>query len=93
LSFLICFASEIAIFAASLSRSGGRSWNSTVHEALKDDWPILNSSERPGCNGEIVLNQFDICDFRLLRKIQLGGIGDLHFAPVNQEHLGGRFAG
>jgi len=58
-----------------------------VDETLENNWPIANSSKRTRRDREIVLNKFELGNFRLGGKIKLRRVRDLDLAPFNREHL------
>src|SRR5258708_441211 len=59
-----------------------------IHEPLKDDRTVPNSSKRAGRNRQIVTNKIEFRDARL-REINLVRMGNANFASINREQLAG----
>src|SRR5208283_6225735 len=62
-----------------------------IDETFQNNWSILNPGQRTRSDGEIILNKFELGDFYLRRKIQLLGVCDLDFLPVDRQNFAGRF--
>jgi hypothetical protein len=62
-----------------------------VNKTFENDRAILDSSQRAGCNGKVIVHEIEFGDSRLRRKIQLLGIRDLNFTSFKREHLAGSF--
>ena len=61
-----------------------------VDETLENNRTILNSGDRARCNGQIVACEIELRD-SCMRKIQLVGMRDADFTPLEREHRAGRF--
>ena len=64
-----------------------------VDEALEHDRPIADAAERAVRDRQVVANQVQLGELRLLRKIGLAGMGDADLAPAHVQDLGILFLG
>src|SRR5262249_24610007 len=60
-----------------------------IHEALENDRAVLDSAQRPRRNRQIVANQIEFRELRLLGKVGLRGIGHPNLASPDREHFDG----
>jgi hypothetical protein len=60
----------------------------TVDEAFENERTILDASESARRDRQIVAHEIEFRELRLLRKIQLLGMGHLDLAPLDRQDLG-----
>ena len=59
-----------------------------VDEALENDGAVLNSLKRAGRDGEVVADEVELGEFYVAGEVELGGVGDADFVPVDGEEFG-----
>ena len=58
-----------------------------VDEALEDDGTVADSVQCAGRDGEVVADEVELRELGLFGEVELAGVGDADFVPVDGEQL------
>ena len=61
----------------------------TIHKTLQNDRAVLNSPQRSRSYRKVISHQIEFCNPDLGREVELVGMRDLDFTPIDRQNLAG----